>query len=277
MNKNFKKIAASIAAAALCAVSAMSTTLNVNAAESNKHSTFRTYFYYNASLDKTHAFDKLEVSFFTYNSCPVQGPGSHGPARTYDKDALYNFDWSLYGSGSQYGELGILDLKRSDPTETRKSGMLFKMVTEAYDNAEHPLSWAIGTGSNNANHRVEYCYKILDKNGNLITRSANSQYESKAYTDTDYNVLKNPICVKAFTIRIGDINNDGVVNTTDLNLLKNNKYNTTDYFNKMELNGKKLSYYAADINGDGYVNANDQALLQSYLNGNLRLVNCQCS
>ena len=274
MNKNFKKIAASIAAAALCAVSAMSTTLNVNAAESNKHSTFRTYFYYDAANDTSNALDSLEICFYTYHYCPVKGPGIVGPVRTYG--CLNNFSWAKpYGSGSQYGELGIMTTRRTN--KTKQSGMICQIVTEAKDNKEHDLAWAIGNEYNeNSGSSIEYSYRIRNANNQLMSVSEYSQYESKAYEDADKDVLKSDLCVKAMTVRIGDINLDGVVNSADRQWIYRYVYQgiALPTVHK-SLGGKMQSYYAADINGDGQVNGTDYSLITNYLNGYQRLVDCQ--
>jgi len=279
MKKSFKKFAAVIAAA-LCTSSAMSTAMNVTAATNQKHTTYRTYFYFDKNASTSSRFHDLELEYYSYNSCPVVGPGSHGAARTNDANALYDFSWTINGSGSQYGSIGYFHITHNKNTAPQNSGMICKIVSEAYDTASHSLEWGIGNECNmNKNARIEYKYKIKDRNGNLITKSQYSDYYSKTYADIDADVcIDKNICVKALTVMIGDINDDDVVNSSDRLILSRYLNGTSSIpYHCKQLNNKTACYYAADMNGDGYVNTTDLDILDRYLAGNQRLVDCQYS
>ena len=280
MIKNFKKIAAAIAASALFTASAMSTAANVSAVESKKHTTYRTYFYYDKSASTSSRFHELSLEYVSYKSCPVVGPGSQGAARTSDPDAIYNLSWYRNGSGSQYASVKYFDITYNRNTAPQSSGMICKIVSEAYDTAPHSLEWGIGNECNmNKNARIEYKYKIMDRYGNLITKSQYSDYYSKTVADIDADVCSDDdICVKALTVLIGDINDDDVVDDADQRYLTRYLNGTEDIpYHCKQLNNKSACFYAADMNGDGYVNSTDLDILNRYLAGTQRLVDCQYS
>ena len=280
MIKNFKKIAAAIAASALCTASAMSIAANVSAVESKKHTTYRTYFYYDKSASTSSRFHELSLEYVSYKSCPVVGPGSQGAARTSDPDAIYNLSWYRNGSGSQYASVKYFDITYNRNTAPQSSGMICKIVSEAYDTAPHSLEWGIGNECNmNKNARIEYKYKIMDRYGNLITKSQYSDYYSKTVADIDADVCSDDdICVKALTVLIGDINDDDVVDDADQRYLTRYLNGTEDIpYHCKQLNNKSACFYAADMNGDGYVNSTDLDILNRYLAGTQRLVDCQYS
>ncbi len=280
MIKNFKKIAAAIAASALCTASAMSTAANVSAVESKKHTTYRTYFYYDKSASTSSRFHELSLEYVSYKSCPVVGPGSQGAARTSDPDAIYNLSWYRNGSGSQYASVKYFDITYNRNTAPQSSGMICKIVSEAYDTAPHSLEWGIGNECNmNKNARIEYKYKIMDRYGNLITKSQYSDYYSKTVADIDADVCNDDdICIKALTVMIGDINDDDVVDDADQRYLTRYLNGTEDIpYHCKQLNNKSACFYAADMNGDGYVNSTDLDILNRYLAGTQRLVDCQYS
>ncbi|NLT10490.1 MAG: hypothetical protein GXY08_13490 [Ruminococcus sp.] len=280
MKNSFKKFAAAISAAAICTASAMSTAMNVTAATNQKHTTYRTYFYYDKSASTSSRFHELQLEYYSYNSCPVVAPGSQGVARTSDPDAIYDFSWYIAGSGSQYGSIGYFDITYNKNTAPQRSGMICKIVSEAYDTTQHSLEWGIGNECNmNKNARIEYKYKIKDRNGNLITKSQYSDYYSKMYADIDADVcIDDDICVKALTVMIGDINDDDVVDDADQRYLTRYLNGTEDIpYHCKQLNNKSACFYAADMNGDGYVNYTDLDILDRYLAGTQRLVDCQYS
>lgn len=280
MKKNFKRIAATIAAAALCTSTAMSTVMNVDAATTQKYSTYRTYFYYDKTATTSSSFHELQLEYFSFNGCKVVGPGSQSNARTNDANALYDFSWYTAGSGSQYGSLGYYDATWNYNSAPSRSGMICKIVSEAYNTTPHDLAWAIGDENNqNEDALIEYKYKVKDRSGNLIGGSQYNEYYTKYYEDTDKEVLTdNTMCVKTLTVLIGDINNNGVVNSTDryyLNRYINNNGSIPNSTKK--LNNKSYGYYAADMNGDGLINNDDLTIMDNYIAGTQRLKNCQYS
>lgn len=78
--------------------------------------------------------------------------------------------------------------------------------------------------------------------------------------DSNNNVISNS-CISIYAVKVGDVNQDGVVDWSDVSVLNNQNIGSVHLSNN--------ALRAADTNNDGYVTTADLNTLISYLSGNI--------
>ena len=108
-----------------------------------------------------------------------------------------------------------------------------------------------------------FCYKFLKNVSSFSFLSANSTLNSIYYCDDDSYILNNNMCFKYKMYNaylLGDIDNNNVVNISDIEIIK------TYIDNKKELSS--IQEVTADVNADHVIDMDDVALMQENLKDN---------
>ena len=104
-------------------------------------------------------------------------------------------------------------------------------------------------------------FKVSDKATSKDTIELGVSYDIGAIIDNDFNTLKPEIVngkIKIIDYIPGDLNRDGIVNTTDVAYLR--RYIAGGY-------GVTILEAAADVNGDGLINTTDAVWIRRFIAG----------
>jgi len=241
--KNFKKITASIAAAALCAVSAMSTAINANAATPDASYKYT----YRAILLKTECDKTIQIDW-GYSHMKSSNVWSNMPK-------VGSYSGSIKGGGSAgdtYENCGGTFTPYYPITGT---GKIFTITTFAKPSSSNPKKPATFTeGTMYATAYKRYAGKIVK-----IDNNAGLKFE------------------KAFLV--GDVNRDGKIDDGDKSFYQtalNNSYDANgkryadgvynrSFCDTIYINGKAYPAYIFDIDNNNYIDHRDKEMLDSHI------------
>ena len=210
------------------------------------------------------------IQKWTYNNKKTNGLANASTFGLYKEGYTFK-GWGTTASGGTILDQNNTDLLPTDINSNIKNGSCTKTLYAIWEKTPVTLTginvntlpdkivYYVGEDFNSNGLELNLIYS--DGTVNKITdgfeiSGYSSESEGEKTVNVSYGGKSTSFVVNVITIKVGDVNNDGVVNVMDATELQKHIAGTTTLDDEALLRG--------DVNSDGAINVNDATLIQKY-------------